>query len=148
MQEKSTTLQLPVELTEAQRIEINAKLAQELMSNEAIKKNINECKEAIKTHEGNIALCLIELFNNARLAQVACNWILYPEEVVKSGSPQILDEKNDFEHLEGFTGLKRLIREDTQGIVDELEMDPEDYQTDLDLEDGKAKNKKAKKEKV
>ena len=147
MNEKSTTLQLPVELTDEQRIEINAKLAHELLLKKAKDTEIAECKEGIKTHEGNIALNLKELEDNARLAQVACNWILYPDEVVKSGSPQILDEKNDFEHLDGFTGLKRLIREDTQGIVDELEMEPDDFQTDLDL-DEKNDDKKANKKKV
>ena len=145
MSKKSTDLQLPVKLTEAERIEINAGLARELLANNKYIKEIADSKEAIKTHEGNIALALKELEDNTRWAQVRCEWILYPVEVVKKGSPQIISEQNDFTHDDGFTGIKRLIREDTKGIVDEIEMDPLDFQHELPLEemDGNKKTKKA-----
>ena len=145
MSTKPTTLQLPVELTEPQRIEINAKLAKELLLKKAKDKEIVDCKEAIKTHDGNIAMGLQELEDNARLDQVKCDWILYPDEVVKHGSPQIISEnKDDFTHEESFTGIKRLIREDTKGIVDEIQMDPMDFQQELPLEEKDA-GKKTKK---
>lgn len=144
---EAAELQLPVELTEAQRIEINAKLAHELLLKKAKDTEIAQCKEAIKTHDGNIALNLKELEDNARLGSVRCDWILYPDEVVKQGSPQIISEQNDFTHDEEFTGIKRLIREDTKGIVDELPMVFEDFQANLDLEDKDAKKSKDKKTK-
>ncbi len=148
MSEKSTTLQLPVELTEAQKTETNAELAKEMLLKKALDTQIAECKEATKTHDGNIALKLKELEDNTKFAPVKCNLILYPDEIVKAGSPQIISERNDYDHDFDFTGIKRLIREDTNGVVDELQMQPGDFQTDLDLDskdDGKAKDKKTKK---
>jgi len=58
MSKKSTTLLLPVELTEVERIEINAKLARELLLKKALNAEIAGCKDAIKTHDGNIELSL------------------------------------------------------------------------------------------
>jgi len=55
--------------------------------------------------------------------------------VVKQGSPQILSGKMDFDHDEDFTGIKRLIREDTNAIVDEIPMEPGDFQSELSLEE-------------
>ncbi len=147
MSNKSTTLQLPIELTPAEKVDTNAELAKELLLRKALETTIAECKEAIKTHDGNIALRLKELEDNTKLAQVKCEWILYPDEVVKKNSPQIISGAADFTHYDGFTGLKRLIRVDTGGIIDELQMMPDDFQTELPLEgkDAKPKDKKTKK---
>ena len=147
MSRKTETLQLPVELTEIQRIEINAKVAKELLLKRAKDAEIVGCKEAIKTHDGNIELGLKELEDNARLDQVKCEWILYPDEVVKKGSPQIISGEMDFTHDEDFTGIKRLIRDDTTAIVDEVPMMPGDFQAELPLEGEDEKFTKGKKTK-
>jgi len=128
--------------TEVAEIDVD-EFRQELIKDAAV--------DEIKTLKEKRRIIAAKLSSGSETKEVACYWVMSPDNQFKKGDMKLELYPNDasiLEHPELWEndgkGFKDLIRKDTGDIVEQEPMDAEDFQESLPLETDKKSSKKTK----